>query len=70
MWRGMHEIGVGERFVADRLHDFHELVQCLQALGFSRLDEHRALDDQGEIHGRGVEAIVHEPFGHIHRRDA
>ena len=33
--------------------------------GFGRLDQHRAVDDQREIHGHRVEALVDQRLGEI-----
>ncbi len=43
---------------------------CPLALGLGRLDHHRLSHRQREVDRRGVEAVVQQPLGDVHRRDA
>src|SRR5690606_461825 len=53
----------------ERTHHLDELVEALLALGFRRLDQHGAVDDQREIHGHRVEALVDQRLGEVERGD-
>ena len=54
----------------DRAQRADELVERRLALGLGRLDQHRAVDDEREIHRHRVEALVDQPLGDVERREA
>ena len=51
-------------------HHGNELVERLDALGLCRLYHERLMEEQREIDGRRVEAMVKQTFGHIECGDA
>lgn len=63
--------GVAAGSVAgDRFHHADEAVDGVLALGFGRLDQHRAADDQREIDRHWVVAVFAERFGDVEGGDA
>src|SRR5690606_40377523 len=49
-------------------HRTDELVKRGLVLGLGRLDQHSAVDDQGEIDGHWMETFVNQRLGHVERR--
>ena len=47
-----------------------ELIQRRLRLGLGRLDQHRAMHDQREVHRHWMEALVDQPLGDVERREA
>src|SRR5215213_1891416 len=52
------------------LHGVDELLKLCAADGLRGLDEHRALNDEGEVDGHRVEAVVYESLRDVERVDA
>ena len=48
-------------------HRVGERVESFDRLGLGRLDHHRFVDDEREIDGRRVEAVIDDPFRDVHR---
>src|SRR3954453_928457 len=65
MWRIAGVRGGGER-----LDRGYELIERRLAFAFRRLDEHRPLPDQREIHRHRVISLVDQRLCKIERRDA
>ena len=53
----------------DREHRLDERVERLLRLGLGRLDHQRLWDDEREVDGRRVEAVVHQPLRDVERAD-
>ena len=68
--RALDEIGVLLGLLADLRHRRDEGVEDFGRLGLGRLDEQALRDEQREVGRRGVEAVVEQPLGDVHRRDA
>src|SRR5258708_27645247 len=49
-----------------RAHRHDELVEARLRLGFRRLDQHRAVHDQREIHGHRMEALGDQRLGEVY----
>ena len=56
--------------LGDRAQRHDELVERRFALALGRLDQHRAVDDEREVHRHRVEALVDQRLGEIERGDA
>ena len=54
---------IGDQRVSER-------VERLDRFGLRRLDEHALLDDQREVDGRRMEAVVDQPLGDVERAHA
>ena len=65
--RFVQQLGV---FLGDAEQRLGEGVERFFALGFGRLDHDRFGHRQREVDRRGVEAVVEQPLGEVHRRDA
>lgn len=53
----------------DIQEDLGRLVQGLGALGLRGLHHEGLMDNEGEIHGGGMDAEVQQPLSHIHGGD-
>ena len=62
--------GSSRGLAQDLGHDLGEPVERLLGLGLGRLDQQRLVDDQREVHGRRVHAVVEQPLGEVERLDA
>ena len=65
----VEEFGIGLCLARYLLHGFNEGVERLLGLGFGRLYHQRFVEEQREINGRGVVAIIQQTLGHIERGD-
>ena len=61
--------GSSARLPQDLGDDLGEMVQRLLGLGLGRLDQQRLVDDQREVHGRRMHAVVEQPLGEVERPD-
>ena len=59
-------LGLGQ----DLVHSVGESVERLVRLGLGRLDHQRLVDQQREVDGRRVEAVVEQALGDVERLDA
>jgi hypothetical protein len=61
--RGLEALVARLGALGDRAQRGDELVERRLGFGLGRLDQHRAVDDQREIHGHRVEALVDQRLG-------
>ncbi|MNQ64151.1 hypothetical protein D3C85_785620 [compost metagenome] len=55
--------------LGQQAHGVDEAIQLGLGLGLGRLDQHGPVDDQGEVHGHRVEALVDHRLGEVERGD-
>ena len=67
--RALHDVRVGACFFSDAVHDVDETVERVAALVLCRFNHHGLVEEQREVDGWCVEAVVKEAFGHIERSD-
>ena len=67
MRRGLDDLGVCRGFFRDRPHGIDEQVTFLFGFGFRRFDHQRARHDQWKRRRVGMEAVVDQPLGDVHR---
>ena len=58
---------LGRGLAQDRGDRLGERVERLARLGLGRLDHQRLVDEQREVDGRGMEAVVEQPLGEVER---
>src|SRR5258708_18888814 len=56
--------------LCDRADGGDELIEACDRLGLGRLDQHRSMDDQREIHRHRMEAFINQSLGKIECADA
>ena len=65
-----HRLRVLLALLGDRLHGVDEEVELLLGLALRGLDHQRAVHDQREGNGVGVEAVIDEALGDVAGLDA
>ena len=68
-WAAVRPVGHGRR-LGDVDQGPGQGLERLRALGLGGLDHERLVDDEREVHRRGVEPFLEEAFGHVEGPDA
>ena len=67
---GPYRVRIGRCALGDPPHDLHEAIERLAGLGLGGLDHERLLDDEREVDGGRVDALVQDGLGDVQRRHA
>jgi hypothetical protein len=70
MWGRAHDFWIALCFLGDAQHSVAECVQVLQALRFGGLNHQSLFDNQREVYGWRVKAVVDQTLGDIQRANA
>ena len=70
MGRLLDHVGVGAGLVGDAVHDVDEAVEGVAALILGGLNHHCLMEEEREVDGGRVEAVVEETLSHVERGDA
>ena len=70
MGSGLHHLRIGLRLLGNLTHHGDETVERLLRLVLRRLDHQRLVEEQGEVDGGRMIAVVEQTLRHIHRSDS
>ena len=65
----LHHVGIGLRLLGYLTHHGDETVEGLLRLVLRRLDHQRLVEEQGEIDGGRMIAVVEQSLRYVHRGD-
>ena len=65
----LHQFGVGGGLLGDAAHHRDESIDGVEALALGRLYHQRLMEEQREIDGGCMIAVVEQAFGHVHGGD-
>ena len=61
----LHHVGIREGFLGHAVHDVDKVVECLLRLSLRRLYHDALVEEQREVDGRSVVAIVEQALGDV-----